>query len=51
MMKYENGGEVDPDSPEFKEYLEYSNERKNTDNRFTLMNIRGSSFHPRNSDR
>ena len=23
MMKYENGGEVDPDSPEFKEYLEY----------------------------
>tara|TARA_R100001509_G_C4845561_1_gene208177 strand:- start:203 stop:1066 length:864 start_codon:yes stop_codon:yes gene_type:complete len=23
MIKYENGGEVDPDSPEFKEYLEY----------------------------
>lgn len=23
MMKYENGGEVDPNSPEFKEYLEY----------------------------
>jgi hypothetical protein len=23
MMMYENGGEVDPDSPEFKEYLEY----------------------------
>lgn len=23
MMKYENGGEVDPSSPEFKEYLEY----------------------------
>lgn len=23
MMKYENGGEIDPDSPEFKEYLEY----------------------------
>jgi len=22
-MMYENGGEVDPDSPEFKEYLEY----------------------------
>jgi len=23
MIKYENGGEVDPNSPEFKEYLEY----------------------------